>query len=441
MGNHLDENESFPNKNVDDSAFKTNKNYKSINNINDNNSHLKNPSFLKKKRVISMESNDEDNIIYDIIKINHNIEKITESQINKEKLKKKKQIKENKNKLKSIEIFEQIKKKLKSYLQSSLYKNSEIQDINSDNKRKEIVNKNIKKLMDNYWEDNKEELEPIYQNLNPQNKKTIITELEELENDVISDYLNTYKTIIIPNTKNIENKRNNSDYRISQKKIINKDNNKYEKKENESKKMKEIVDKIYYTKKNEINNNNLNNLNNTQNIKSDIKENDNNSYSFKCLTNNLNFIISRKAKQFIFTMELENNGKKSWPKNKTILSTDLSISNIQMKDIVLEPLKPGLKSSINGIFTDTDKLELGIYYSYLVFKVDGKKYGNNIFINIIVLENEQDIKNEFKTVIKTLTNDYYIPKDIASYTIIGKKLFRYKTVEGVIENLNKSYDK
>ena len=440
MGNNLENNKISPNKNNEDSDPNNIKYIKDKNNIIDN---PKNSSSLSKKRKRSEDSNDEDNIEYKIRKIKDYIDEITDSKIIKEKVKIKEEneklkikMEKNENKFKIIEKFEQIKKQLKSFLKSSLYMNSEINDITLDNNNKDIVIKNIKEIMNDYWIKNKKELKPLYQSLNSEYKKTVLKEIGNLENEVLSDYIKTSKTIILPNKKNIQNtKNNNNHYIIDKNKTINKDETKVKEKQQIDNNIVEKTSLNYIdNKNNEISNNNLN-----INTESLIEENEFNNYSYKCLTNNLNFIISKGTKQLIFTMELENNGKLPWPENKTILSTDLSISNIKIKEIVLEPLKPGLKSSINGIFTDTDKLEPGKYESYLIFKVDGKKYGNNILINIEVLKN--DIKKEYKTVIGAFRNDYDITKDIASDTIIGKELYRNQTFEGTCDSLLKSLDK
>ena len=281
---------------------------------------------------------------------------------------------------------------------------------------------------------NKKELKSVYHNLNPQYQKFVIKGLKVLQNDGLNDFLNTYTTIIIPNNKNIENKINNNNYIINQKNIIDKG----ETKDNKNQHIKQVVQKSSLNNLDDKNHEIKNNLNydNCKNIKFQKKENDFNNYSFNSLTNNLNFMISKKTKQFSFTMELENNGKNTWPQNRTILSTDPSISNIQMKNIILEPLKPGFKSSINGIFTDIDKLKPGKYHSYLIFKVDGRKYGNNILINIEVLENDNDIKKEYKSVIDNFRNDYDIPRNIVSDTVIIKELRHQKTFEDTYKSLS-----
>ena len=162
-----------------------------------------------------------------------------------------------------------------------------------------------------------------------------------------------------------------------------------------------------------------------------------NDYSFNCLTNDLDFIVTKGIKQIVFTLELENNGKLAWPKNKTILSADPSKSIIKMKEIVLEPLNPGEKTSVNMSFNDMDKLKPGNYCVFLEFKVNAKIARNNIVINIRVLKN--DIKSEFGPVIKCF-KDYYGLSKSTHDTFIGKELCRNKKFKKTIENISKSFD-
>ena len=104
--------------------------------------------------------------------------------------------------------------------------NSEIKDITSDYKKKEIIKNNIKELMNSYWEDNKKELKRYFRGLDPEYKKTVIKELGNLENKILVDYLNNTNTKIIPNNKNIDNTINNNNYITNKNKTIDKDESK-----------------------------------------------------------------------------------------------------------------------------------------------------------------------------------------------------------------------
>ena len=100
MGNLIDEDENSPNKRIESSALNiNNEKYKTKNNINEkSNSNSQNKSLLSKKHIRSEESNDEDNIINKILKINDDIKKISEKQIAIEKGKLIKEIEDNNKK-------------------------------------------------------------------------------------------------------------------------------------------------------------------------------------------------------------------------------------------------------------------------------------------------------------------------------------------------------
>jgi len=129
---------------------------------------------------------------------------------------------------------------------------------------------------------------------------------------------------------------------------------------------------------------------NVETINNNIKENENNinnsniyqEYSFRCLTDNLNYKIRKGTRDSSIKIELENNGKSRWPENEIFLLADEANSTIERKKIIrLCPLNPKEKSSVNIQF-NLDGLKLGIYKNCLSFYAKGKKIGNNISINI-----------------------------------------------------------
>ena len=86
-----------------------------------------------------------------------------------------------------------------------------------------------------------------------------------------------------------------------------------------------------------------------------------------------------------------------------------------------------------------NNLPEGKYYSNLEFKVGENKFGNNILINVKILENN---KEKYKEIIPVVRNEDNVDKNIASDTIIASGLDKYKTIEGalqhVVEYVNKS---
>ena len=164
-----------------------------------------------------------------------------------------------------------------------------------------------------------------------------------------------------------------------------------------------------------------------------LKDNEFNNYSFKCLTNNLNFGILKGTKEGTISLELENNGSNPWPKKRTFLEFDDSKENINIPRITLDPLIPGLKTKVIIILKNLDKINLGKYYICLVFKIDGAEYGNTLLINIEVIDNIN--KNKHKTIIEALRKEYDFSNTMFSNTLIGNALEEFKTFEGAVNDM------
>ena len=161
-------------------------------------------------------------------------------------------------------------------------------------------------------------------------------------------------------------------------------------------------------------------------INNKIALKDFNIYSSKCLTRNLNFTIKKGTSEATFKLIFENDGVFPWPKNKTILLTDESKSNIKIQAILMEPLNPGSQYTFDIKFRNMNHLQAGQYYTYLDFKVKGKKYGNSILINVIVIE---DNKMKYNSRINVVRDEYYLDKNMASDIIIANALDKTKTIE------------
>ena len=160
------------------------------------------------------------------------------------------------------------------------------------------------------------------------------------------------------------------------------------------------------------------------NLQNLIKINDFNDYSFKCLTDDLNFSIYKGTSELKFKLKLENDGSFPWPKNQTILSTDKSKSNIKIKEIILDPLNPTIKRDFDVLFRNMNQLSEGKYYSNLEFRVSGKKFGDNILINVDVLE---DTKKKYEPVIEAIRDEYLMNKNTAIETAIEEGIDKTKT--------------
>ena len=151
-------------------------------------------------------------------------------------------------------------------------------------------------------------------------------------------------------------------------------------------------------------------------------------YSYKCLTNNLNFAIQKGIKKGIFSIEIENNGALTWPQNKTFLEIDNSKSSIEnAQNFPLSPLNSGEKTSINILVNHMNKYKPSKQCIYLDFKVDGKKYGESILLNIEITENINKIK--YKSIIRAFRDDFDFTTSVFSDTTIGNALAEYQNFE------------
>ena len=188
-------------------------------------------------------------------------------------------------------------------------------------------------------------------------------------------------------------KKNNSKLKNIKSKIINKieENNKSQIDIKANKSIKSMGN-INNNKKNEIfGNEYFDNIENNKTIvknpSKNTKINETHEYSSKCLTNNLNFSIQKGIKDGNFAIELENNGLYPWPKDKAFLEIDNSKSNLNVQNIKLKPLNPGIKAPVIITVNQIDKYMPGKYFICLDFKICGKKYGKSILINIEITEN------------------------------------------------------
>ena len=308
----------------------------------------------------------EENIPYKKIKISETKTEIkpileTSTQVNIKKNKLKKEVNEMNEKLKELERIEQIKKDLNKTIRKSLL-DEKNENNNIENIDREQIRNKIEESMNKYYIENEQKLKPFYQSLNQKNKNYVINEINALKALNEKTYL---QTIIIKNKNKGKNNIDNFNNQISNNlgdEDINVKNN------NNKKEEKDEVN-VY----NEIKENN-------------IKINKIDYYSFKCLTENLNFSLLKGTKEGNFTLELENDGTLTWPKDETFLVKLSSKESSKSMNIPLVPLKPGSKCFINILFKNMDKFMPGKYKTNFAFNVGGKNYGNNIKLNIKIIE-------------------------------------------------------
>ena len=442
-------NENTPEHNLTTQNNEQHSNFQSIEKEHENN-NLNNIS-------LNMEKNDKINEVDDSVLLskkrirednyypnesnNFSFKKNNNSQnivIENEKEEVMKQIEEEKAKLNELlKKLESYKKIVANEIDRTII-NGQENNININMNRQDIQ-KTIRNIMETSIKQNEDikQIECIYKSLNPNSQITLQKRLEKIEEKLNDDtYLKTQiiknkKTDINPLSKLKENKEEEKKIQLIEIKEV--ENEKEENNKQNEKKNMNVGEQ-----KNEKNlNKNKNNIKiddikiddtrKSLNLQNHIKINDFNDYSFKCLTTNLNFSIYKGTSEVKFKLKLENNGSFPWPKNQTTLSTDRTKSNIKIKEIILDPLNPGISCDFDALFRNMSQLSEGKYYSNLEFKVCGKKYGNNILINVEILE---DKKKKYEPVINVVRDEYLLDKNKASDTIIAEGIDKTKTIEG-----------
>jgi hypothetical protein len=142
-------------------------------------------------------------------------------------------------------------------------------------------------------------------------------------------------------------------------------------------------------------------------------------YSYQCLTKDLYFSVYKGTKEVRFDLFLKNNGKTSWPKNKTFLVSNSYLSDIDLDSKMLEPLNPGEECISKIYFRNLTNLTAGKYKIYLDFNVDNKNYGQKIIINFEILE----IK--INPIIANFRGKYGIDENTFSDEVIKNALDKY----------------
>lgn len=359
------------------------------------------------------------------------VNEMSTTQIGREKEKLKKKIEENQKKLNYLEIYEKLKNEMNKEIQKAFIKESKNSKFNLD---KNKVFKIIKEVSLNIYKKNEK-------SLNPQVKSQIKEDMDNIRDQIKNiDSLNL-ETILTTeyfctNVKNPESNEINlgedKDLKNSGKRINISAGQKNNQKEKNSGKGGDSTAKMN-SKSQKVENVILNDSTFFENSKKTIVKNPSQKskiyeYSYKCLTNNLNFAIQKGMKKGIFFIEIENNGALTWPKNKTFLEIDNSKSSIKnTQNFPLSPLNYGEKTSLNILVNHMNKYKPSKQCIYLDFKVDGKKYGESILLNIEITENINKIK--YKSIIRAFRDDFDFTTSVFSDTTIGNALAEYQNFE------------
>ena len=179
-------------------------------------------------------------------------------------------------------------------------------------------------------------------------------------------------------------------------------------------------------KNNNINNNISNNINNNLNNDNNIIINKNNNnindniindkindekeenvkkiYSYECINIvSLLIYIYKGTTEGKTKIILKNNGKESWPINKTKLIFDKD-SDIKSEDIILNPQKPDETNTYDIIFKQIENYPVAEYKSYLWFNVDGQNFGDKIIITFKIIEKNNELEENMDKIKEFIEN-------------------------------------
>ena len=174
---------------------------------------------------------------------------------------------------------------------------------------------------------------------------------------------------------------------------------------------------------NNNNNNNMDNNNFNFNIndfkKLNIQNNDNDlefikfgkEISYDCLNKDkLKIEIKEGQNEAELEVVLKNNGTTQWPMNKTKLIAN-DKKNLIGKNIELEPQNPDDIKKYIVNFNELKPYPPGDYTAGFFFEVDGKKYGDDIELDIIIKDKDEDEEEKHKRLVQEFRDEYTLSED------------------------------
>ena len=179
-----------------------------------------------------------------------------------------------------------------------------------------------------------------------------------------------------------------------------------------------------------MDNNNNNNMNNNNNFnfnindfkKQNIGNNDNDfefikfgkEISYDCLNKDkLKIEIQEGQNEAELEVVLKNNGTTQWPMNKTKLIAN-DKKNLIGKNIELEPQNPDDIKKYIVNFNELKPYPPGDYTAGFFFEVDGKKYGDDIELDIIIKDKAEDEEEKHKRLVQEFRDEYTLSEDAYS---------------------------
>ena len=150
---------------------------------------------------------------------------------------------------------------------------------------------------------------------------------------------------------------------------------------------------------NNQNNFNAHNLNiNNDNNDFELFSNNEKEYSYECLNkNNLVKEVEEGTKETSFNVVLRNNKNIKWPMNNTKLSSDLN-SNVVVDDVYLEPQDYNEQKDYIINVRDIDTYPPGEYKMFLSFEVNGERFGEQIFLKLIIKKKQKEDNEDMKKI-------------------------------------------
>ena len=171
----------------------------------------------------------------------------------------------------------------------------------------------------------------------------------------------------------------------------------------------------------EIEKNNSLNGNNNDNII---------TYNYICLTKDLNFEIEKGTKEAKFEILIKNFNGLPWDNNSAKFVCDKYSSDISTLDITLPPLQIGQQTKVLFAYSGLEDLPEGDYKSIFSFYVNNNIYGDNLIINIKIVD------YALRDTIKNLRNEDEIAEEDFSDEKIKNLIIKHNhNMENVLGEL------
>lgn len=103
----------------------------------------------------------------------------------------------------------------------------------------------------------------------------------------------------------------------------------------------------------------------------------------QCL-DKLSTSIDEGSNEAVLKVTLKNNGYTQWTNNTYLING--KDSKFSCNHIKLKPLRPNEEDVVEIKYENLQTIPASIYYSYLLFSVDDKTYGQPLKIEVIIMK-------------------------------------------------------